>query len=215
MVGVPVCGAVLLPCGVCLPAAALFSPPTLLLVCLRLLLRALWLLLLGRLSTITSLLLLLLGLLSTRLLLSLLGLLSTLLRLLLLGLLSTLLRLFLLLGLLCVLLLLFGLLLLRFGLLLSTLLLLLLLLLGLLSTLLLGCTFLCLFAALSFVLCISGNYHSDKHKDRGCPGYSHEFHRHSLLSWRCTRTSTAKAVFRTTPCCKPRSAGFSFKFYGL
>jgi hypothetical protein len=89
------------------------------------------------------------------------------------------------------------------------------LLLGLLSTLLLGCTFLCLFAALSFVLCISGNYHSDKHKDRGCPGYSHEFHRHSLLSWRCTRTSTAKAVFRTTPCCKPRSAGFSFKFYGL
>ena len=162
---------------------------------MRLLLRALRLLLLGRLSTITRLLLLLLGLLSTRLLLLLLGRLSTLLLLLLLGLLSTLLLL-LLLGLLSTLLLL-----LLLGLLSTLLLLLLLGLLRLLRVLLLRCTFLCLFAALSFVLCISGNYHSDKHKNRGRPGYSHEFHRHSLLSGWYTRTSTAKAAFRTAKRC--------------
>jgi hypothetical protein len=58
------------------------------------------------------------------------------------------------------------------------------------------------FATLSFVLRISRNDHSDKHKERGRPGHSHEFHRHWLLSWWYTRTLTAKAAFRTACRCE-------------
>src|SRR5665811_2008165 len=116
------------------------------------------------------------------------------------------------------LLLLLGLLRLLLLLLLGLLRLLLLLLLGLLRTLLLllllrRCTFvlpalrpvglallLCLLTALlialSVVACVNGHYHSDKQKNRGRTGYSHEFHGNLLLSWSSIRTWIAKPASR-------------------